>query len=90
MNRRFLIATSIVGGSFTGWQWNDMMTYWERLDRKLLMIEPEIRHRGGGAALSPVVKSTYRDRVVTTVGIVASSPTSYLIDLKSLLDASGS
>jgi hypothetical protein len=86
LKRRFLIASSIVGGSYTGWQWNDMMVYWERLDRKLLMISPEIRHRGGGSALSPVVKSTYRDRVVTTVPIVAAKgSSSFLIDLKGLL-----
>ena len=84
--KRFLIASSIVGGSYTGWQWNDVMVYWERLDRKLLMISPEIRHRGGDSALSPVVKSTYRDRVVTTVPIIAANGTSsYLIDLKGLL-----
>jgi len=85
LKKNFLIASSIVGGSYTGWQWNDLMVYWERMDKRLLLIEPHIRHRGGSGDLGKVVKSTYRDRVVTTVPIIGAQGNSLLIDLKGLL-----
>lgn len=83
--RPFLLATSITGGSYTGWQWDTQMVYWERLDRRLLLVEPQIRYKASGSTISEVVKRTYRDRIITTVPIIAADPTgSVLIDLTGL------
>jgi hypothetical protein len=85
LRRPFLLATSIVGGQYHGWQWDDLMVFWERLDRQLLLVEPEIRHRGGPGALAQVVRSTYRDRVITSLPILTVNPSgNVVIDLKDL------
>ncbi len=82
---KFLLATSITGGQYTGWQWDDLMVYWERHDRKLVLVEPEIRYRSGGGTIAEVVKRTYRDRVVTAVPILAEGRGgTVLIDLTAL------
>jgi hypothetical protein len=85
IERPFLLATSIAGGFYTGWQWDDKMVKWERLDRRLLLVEPEIRYKAPGGTLRDVVKRTYRDSVLTSVPIVAEGPAgSCLIDLTAL------
>jgi hypothetical protein len=85
LQRPFLLATSIAGGYFAGWQWDDRMVYWERLDRKLLLVEPELRYRAQGSTLAEVVRRTYRDTVITSVPILAEGPGgSVLIDLTGL------
>ncbi|MEM7230552.1 MAG: zinc-dependent metalloprotease [Planctomycetota bacterium] len=85
MQRRpFLLATSITGGSYLGWQWNDKYVYLERHDRRLLLVEPQIQRKGGKGAVADVVKRTYRDTILTTVPIMAVSGGTVLIDLSSL------
>src|SRR5262249_9755659 len=60
--------------------------YRERLDRKLVLIELEMRYRAQGSTLADVVKRTYRDTVVTSLPILAEGPGgSLLIDLTGLL-----
>jgi hypothetical protein len=73
LNRPFLLAVSIAGGYYAGWQWDDRMVTWERLDRKLLLVEPEIRYKAQGP-LADSVKRTYRDRVITSMPILAEGP----------------
>jgi hypothetical protein len=85
LGRPFLLAVSIAGGYYAGWQWDDRMVLWERLDRKLVLVEPEIRYKAQGT-LAEVVKRTYRDRVITSVPILSEGPGgSCLIDLSDLL-----
>ena len=80
----FLLATSIVGGRYAGWQWDSLRVQWERQDRKLVLVEPEIRYRAG-ATLSEVVKRTYRDTVITALPIIAQGRSgSVVIDLTDL------
>ena len=71
MNSPFLLATSIVGGRYAGWQWDSLRVQWELQDRKLVLVEPEIRYRAA-ATLSEVVKRTYRDTVITSLPIIAA------------------
>ena len=83
--RPFLLATSITGGAYAGYQWDDLMVQWERHDRQLILVEPQIRRKAGGGSLAEIVKRTYRDKVITTVPIMAAgSGGSYLIDLTAL------
>ena len=83
--RPFLAAVSIAGGQYTGWQWNDSMVYLERLDRKLILVEPEIRFKAQGSTFAEVVKRTYRNRVITAMPILAEGPGgSCLIDFTDL------
>lgn len=83
--RPFLLATSIVGGRYAGWQWDSLMVYWERRDKKLLLVEPEYRNLpGSDAALSDVVHRTYSDKIVTSVPILAQGRNSLVVDFTSL------
>ena len=68
LEKPFLLATSIAGGLFTGWQWDDLMVRWERLNRKLVLVEPEIHHRASRGTLTEVVRRTYRGRRSGRVG----------------------
>lgn len=78
-NQRIFIATSISGGSRqTGHQWNDLYCYWKPLDKKLLLMEPNLlrQARGGDQEkeLRSSVQRTYTDRVVTSVPILCMGP----------------
>ena len=85
LQRPFLFTVSIAGGYYAGWQWDDRMVYWERLDRKLLLVEPEIRYRAQGP-LADVVKRTYRDRVITSLPILTEGPGgAVVVDFSDLL-----
>ncbi|MCZ6794460.1 MAG: zinc-dependent metalloprotease [Planctomycetota bacterium] len=83
--RPFLLATSITGGEYAGYQWDDLMVYWERYDRQLVLVEPQIHYKAASGGISEIVKRTYRDKVITTVPIMALGGSgSCLIDLTSL------
>ncbi len=88
--KRIFIATSIAGGSLrTGWQWNELYCYWTRHNNKLVLMEPQLRRRVGGAQdeeLKLAVKRTYDDRVVTSAPILTMGPDGGpVIDLDELL-----
>jgi hypothetical protein len=86
LGKPFLLAVSIAGGGYyTGWQWDDRMVLWERLDRKLVLVEPEIRYKAQGT-LAEVVKRTYRDRVITSVPILSEGQGgACVVDMSDLL-----
>jgi hypothetical protein len=91
LRRPFLLATSITGGSYTGWQWDDRMVFLERLDRKLVLVEPEIHYKAQGSTLAEVVRRTYRDQVITSMPILAEGQGgSCLIDFTDLFAARAS
>lgn len=86
--KRIFIATSIAGGSyFTGWQWMDMYCYWKRVNKQLVLMEPELQYQSrGGEQISSSVKRTYSDRVILSVPIITIGPEGGpVIDLDSLL-----
>src|SRR5262245_15230642 len=73
LGRVFLLATSISGGTtFAGYQWSDFPAAWERNEKKLVLVEREVRYRfDEKRPLGEVVKRTYSDRVLKALPIVA-------------------
>ncbi|RME70448.1 MAG: DUF5117 domain-containing protein [Planctomycetota bacterium] len=76
IDRPFLLATSVSGGSpMAGWQWTDALVEWQRLDRKLLLVEKNVRYRANrNDPLHEVVQRTYTDRLIKAVPIGAEEP----------------
>ncbi len=89
--QKIFIATSIAGGSRrTGWQWQEKYCYWTRHDKRLVLMEPQLRRRANGSQqdeeLKLAVKRTYNDRVITSVPIMTMGPKrAPVIDLDELL-----
>ncbi len=93
LSQEFMIATTIVGGTdFAGWQWGSQLVRFERRDKKLLVIEPDVLNEGKkGKEISEAVKRTYTDRVLKTLTIKTLSGQDPVIDLGELfkIDYSG-
>ena len=87
LDQPFLLATSIAGGpEYAGFQWGTTVCAWQRLDRKLLLVEREVRYRvrDQRKPVSEVVKRTYTDRLLQAVPIVALNGANPVIDLGAL------
>lgn len=89
LKKPFLLATSIAGGTrFTGWQWNDALVYWKRHDKRLLLIEKNVRYRAKkDSPLEASIERTYTDQLLLDLPIVARSRRGYLIDMNELFAA---
>ena len=88
LDKPFLLATSISGGTeYAGWQWEDKLVRFERLDKRLLLVELNVRQRAAaGSPLDDVVRRTYADKLIATLDIKAQGPGGeLLIDLSDLL-----
>ena len=88
IDKPFLLATSISGGTeYAGWQWEDKLVRLERLDRRLLLVELNVRQRAAsGHPLEEVVRRTYADKLIATLDIEAQGPAGeLLVDLGDLL-----
>jgi len=85
--RRFFIAMTIASGEdYAGLQGNDMYVYWKRYDKRLALIEPNIRVKSTGDAESKSsVGRLFTDRVILDVPIVTMSGGSPVIDMDALL-----
>ncbi|MHC4435418.1 MAG: DUF5117 domain-containing protein, partial [Planctomycetota bacterium] len=85
--RRFFIALTVASGEdFAGLQAGDMYVYWKRYDKRLALIEPNIRVKSTGDAESKSsVQRLFTDRVILDVPIVAMSGGSPVIDMDALL-----
>ncbi|UCG32659.1 MAG: zinc-dependent metalloprotease [Phycisphaerales bacterium] len=72
----FLMATSVSGGSqFTGFQWGTRMVHWERMGKKLLLVQPDVRYEEAAeSTLSDVIKRSFTARIISTVDILTESP----------------
>jgi hypothetical protein len=85
----FFLATSVAGGSpdYAGWQWEDKLVKFERLDKKLLLIELNTRQRATeGKPLAEVVRRTYADRMIASLDIESiGDGGEILVDLGGLL-----
>ena len=85
LNKPFLLYVSIAGGTYTGFQWEDFMLKWERRDKRLLLVQPEVRYKAKGGELAEVVRRTYTDTILTTVPIVTMGRKGPVIDIGALL-----
>ena len=85
--RRFFIAMTIASGEdYAGLQGNDMYVYWKRYDKRLALIEPNIRIKSTGDSESKSsVDRLFTDRVILDVPIVTMSGGSPVIDMDALL-----
>ncbi len=85
--RRFFIALTVASGEdYAGLQAGDMYVYWKRYDKRLALIEPNIRIKSTGDPESKSsVERLFTDRVILDVPIVAMSGGSPVIDMDALL-----
>jgi len=86
-NKKFFIALTIASGEeFAGLQAGDMYVYWQRYDKRLALIEPNIEVRSTGDAESKSsIERLFTDRVILDVPIVSMSGSSPVIDMDELL-----
>ena len=72
----FLMATSVSGGSqFTGFQWGTRMIHWERMGKKLLLVQPDVRYEEGtDSTLKDVIKRSFTSQIISMVDILTESP----------------
>jgi len=82
----FLMARSIAsGGNFTGYQFGHALVRWDEFNKKLILIEPELRQiRNDKSTLEDVIERTYTDRVVLVTPIVTKKGADPVIDLDSV------
>ncbi|MCG3136983.1 MAG: hypothetical protein HJJLKODD_00824 [Phycisphaerae bacterium] len=86
IGKDFMISSSIVAApSVAGWMWGDQIVRWERRDKKLLLIEPDVLNEiDQGKELHDVVQRTYTNTVLKTIAIVTMSGNDPVIDLGEL------
>jgi len=86
-SKKFFIALTIASGEdFAGLQAGDMYVYWERYDKRLALIEPNIRVKSTGDQESKSsVERLFTDRVILDVPIETMSGGSPVIDMDELL-----
>ncbi len=82
----FMLSSSIhAGPGIAGWMWGDQILRWQRRDKKLLLIEPDLLNEGkSGTAVSDAVRRTYTDRVVKVLPIKTINKGNLVIDLGDL------
>ncbi|HZV02908.1 MAG TPA: zinc-dependent metalloprotease [Planctomycetota bacterium] len=89
--RPFLLAMSVSGGStLAGHQVDDIPAVFDRVDKKLLLLEKEVHWKGDDRKpLGEVVKRTYSDSVRRAVNIQTLHGTAAVVDLVDLLGNGG-
>ena len=90
--RYFIAVTQASGSVFAGLQGPTRYVYWKRYDKRMALIEPQIRTRSTGESQSKSsVKRLFTDRVLVDVPIVTMGPGGQpVIDLDDLLIAKAS
>jgi len=82
----FVAVTIASGEDYAGLQAGDMYVYWKRYDKRLALIEPNIRIRSTGDQESKSsIKRLFTDKVILDVPIVTMSGSSPVIDMDALL-----
>jgi Met-zincin/Domain of unknown function (DUF5117)/Domain of unknown function (DUF5118) len=73
IGKDFLILSSLSGGpSLAGFMWQPFVARWEEMDKKLVLIEPDLSHSEvKGKPISDVIRRTYTDRIVLSTKIVS-------------------
>jgi hypothetical protein len=87
LKKNFLLATSIAGGPrLAGYMWGDRVVQWHEMDKKLVLIEPDLRYkRGEKSEVGDVIKRTYTDTIVLATPIVSKQNGDPVIDLDKVL-----
>lgn len=89
LGKPFLLATSFSRGPYSGWMWDEILVQWERLEKKLLLIQPDVRHRArDDDPLADSVRRNYTETLVTSVDILTMGPQGPVLDLFGLLGRS--
>lgn len=88
LGEKFMLSTSFSGGGFfTGFPLDERVVKWTRLDKQLVLVEPETRYVVNKSAdVADVVNRTYPEQIRVAVPIVTQAPNGDpVIDLGSLL-----
>jgi len=87
LERPFLFTTSLSGGApQAGWQLTSDLVAWERLNKKLVLVQKNVWFRADPERpIADAVVRTYSDRVILSTPILAESPKGLVIDLKEIL-----
>ncbi len=82
-DKLFLLAVSVAGGpQFAGFQWDEMAVQWERLEKNILLVRPNLLHKAqDNTPLAHVVGRTFTSSIVLSTPIVAMDGDTALIDL---------
>jgi hypothetical protein len=89
LNKVFLLAMSVSGGSLlAGHQVDDIPAAFDRVDKKLLLLEKEVHWKGDDRKpLGEVVKRTYSDSVRRSANIATLHNGNAVVDLNELFGA---
>jgi len=89
LQKNFLMATSIAAGpDLAGYMWGDEVVQWQEMDKKLVLIAPDLRYKEGDKSeVGDVIKRTYTERIVLAAPIVSKKEGSPVIDLDKVLKA---
>ena len=85
--KKFFIAVTVASGEdYAGLQAGDMYVYWKRYDKRLALVEPNIRIRSTGDQESKSsIQRLFTDKVILDVPIASMSGSSPVIDMDALL-----
>jgi hypothetical protein len=89
-NRKFFIALTVASGErYAGLQAGDMYVYWRRIDKRMVLVAPQLEVRSTGEAESKAsIQRLFTDRVILDVPIVTVMPgpgQNPVIDLDAML-----
>ncbi|NOT00273.1 MAG: DUF5117 domain-containing protein [Phycisphaerales bacterium] len=86
LGKEFLIAQSIAGGPVaTGFMWETQVVQWQEMDKKLVLIEPDLRYaEAKDSTVADVVARTYTQRIVLHTPIVSKRDGDPVIDMDSV------
>lgn len=86
LGKNFLMATSIAGGPrMTGFMWGDSVVQWQEMDKKLVLIEPDLRYKTGGKSeVGDVIRRTYTESIVLATPIVTRKDGDPVINLNKI------
>ncbi len=87
LDTNFLLASSIAGGPrFAGFMWGDMVVQWQQMNKKLVLIEPDLRYKKGKkSTVEDVISRTYTDFIVLSTPIVCKKGDDPVIDMDKVL-----
>jgi Met-zincin/Domain of unknown function (DUF5117) len=85
--KHFIALTLPTGEIFAGLQAGDMYVYWKRVDKRLMLVAPDLSVRSTGDAESKdAIKNHFTDRVVLDLPIECMGPNGQpVIDLDGML-----
>ncbi|MCA9253332.1 MAG: zinc-dependent metalloprotease [Phycisphaerales bacterium] len=87
VGKDFLMAQSMTsGGGMTGFPLGHRLVRWEEFNKKMILVQPELRHlKAKGSDVQDVIDRTYTDSVLLSTPIVTKRGGDAVIDLDSIL-----